>query len=104
MAIIDKGMILLEADPLGAIAALQGRIWRRVIDKGELAAVERAHGVISTKLLAGRTVVHVHSDASPGVEWAPVEADLEDVYFCTMAGHFGQRDDQATRRDLAVAR
>ena len=104
MAIIDKGMILLEADPLGAISALQGRIWRRVIDKGELAAVERAHAVISTKLLAGRTVVHVHGDASPGAEWAPVEADLEDVYFCTMAGHFGQRDNQLTRREPAVAR
>src|SRR5919107_577868 len=59
MAIIDRGEILLEAEPLQAVAALQGRIWRRVIDRSELAEVERAHAVISTKLLAGRTVVRV---------------------------------------------
>ena len=86
MAIINKGQILLEAEPLGAIAALQGRVWRRVIDKGQLAEVERAHAVISTKLLAGRTVVHVHADHSPGAGWDSVEADLEDVYFTTMSG------------------
>src|SRR5687767_13237139 len=53
MAIIDRGTILLEADPLGAIGALQGKIWRRIIDRAELETVERAHAVISTKLLAG---------------------------------------------------
>jgi ABC-type multidrug transport system ATPase subunit len=92
MAIIDKGSILLEADPLSAIAALQGRIWRRVIEKHELAAVEREHSIISTKLLAGRTLVHVHSESSPGTGWHDVEADLEDVYFSTMAA---QRSSEA---------
>ena len=88
MAIIDRGTILLEADPLRAIAALQGRIWRRVIDRSDLERVERAHTVISTKLLAGRTVVRVYSDATPAGEWQLVEPDLEDVYFSTMTGHF----------------
>ena len=103
MAIIDKGTILLEGDPLAAIAALQGRIWRRVIDKSALADVERAHAVISTKILAGRTVVHVYGDASPGAEWTTVEADLEDVYFCTMAGHSGRSDKRRGPALLAVA-
>ena len=102
MAIIDKGRILLEADPLAAIASLEGRIWRRVIDRSDLAAVEHAHAVISTKLLAGRTVVHVYADASPGAAWTLVEADLEDVYFCTMAGHAVQADEQRGRSLLAV--
>jgi ABC-2 type transport system ATP-binding protein len=88
MAIIDRGTILLEADPLRAIAALQGKIWRRVIDRSDLERVERAHTVISTKLLAGRTVVRVYSDTTPAGEWQLVEPDLEDVYFSTMAGHF----------------
>ena len=85
MAIIAHGEILLEAEPLSAIAALQGRIWRRVIDKGELAEVEREHRVISTKLFAGRTVVRVYGDTTPGAGFESVEADLEDVYFTTMA-------------------
>ena len=66
MANIDRGEILLEAEPLRAVDELKGRIWRRVIERSALLEVEREHTVISTKLLAGRTVVHVHGDASPG--------------------------------------
>jgi len=91
MAIIDRGEILLEAEPLGAIEQMRGRIWRRVIEKSALAQVEREHDVISTKLLAGRTVVHVHADALPGAGFEAAEPDLEDVYFSTMAGHIGRR-------------
>ncbi|HEX8671856.1 MAG TPA: ABC transporter ATP-binding protein [Longimicrobium sp.] len=94
MAIIDRGEILLEAEPLSAVAALQGRIWRRVIARDELARVEEEHAVISTKLLAGRTVVHVHSSTSPGAGFEPVEAKLEDVYFSTMARYYGQPADK----------
>src|SRR3712207_9380382 len=36
MAIIDQGEILLEAEPLRAVADLHGRVWRRVIAKQEL--------------------------------------------------------------------
>ncbi|HEX7176062.1 MAG TPA: ABC transporter ATP-binding protein [Pyrinomonadaceae bacterium] len=94
MAIIDRGEILLEAEPLGAIEEMRGRIWRSVIEKGALAEVERAHAVISTKLLAGRTVVHVFSDAAPDPGFEPAEPDLKDVYFSTMAGHIGRRREQ----------
>src|SRR5687767_7119180 len=90
MAIIDRGEILLEAEPLGAIEEMRGRIWRRVIEKSALAEVEREHAVISTKMLAGRTVVHVYGD-TPGAGFDAVEPDLEDVYFSTMAGHIGRR-------------
>ncbi|AKJ02489.1 hypothetical protein ATI61_108122 [Archangium gephyra] len=94
MAIIDQGELLLEAEPLRAVAGLHGRIWRRIISKHELPAVEREHAVISTKLLAGRTVVRVFSDTAPGPGFEPVEPDLEDVYFSTMAGHLGRRREQ----------
>ena len=95
MAIIDRGEILLEAEPLRAVEELQGRIWRQGIDRRVLGEVETEHAVISTKLLAGRTVVHVHSETSPGAGFEPVEPDLEDVYFSTMAGHVGRRAELA---------
>jgi ABC-type multidrug transport system ATPase subunit len=101
MAIIDKGAILLEAEPLRAIDELRGLVWRRVVAKDELPAFEREHAVISTKLLAGRTVVHVYSDTSPGAGFEPAEADLEDVYFSTMSGYYGPFGVQP---ELAVAR
>ncbi|MCR5889998.1 ABC transporter ATP-binding protein [Hymenobacter sp. J193] len=90
MAIIHQGRILLEAQPLEAVAALNGRIWRRMVEKSELPRLEQEHRVISTKLLSGRTLVHVYSPEAPGPGFELVQADLEDVYFSTMAGHFGQ--------------
>jgi ABC-2 type transport system ATP-binding protein len=98
LAIIDRGTILLEAEPLRAVAAMRGRIWQRVLDKTdvktELQELERAQSVISTKLLAGRTIVRVHSLTSPGAGFDPVEPDLEDVYFSTMAGHYATPDEE----------
>jgi ABC-type multidrug transport system ATPase subunit len=91
MAIIDQGEILLEAEPLQAVDGIRGRIWRRVIAKDELSAMEREHAVISTKLLGGRTVVHVYSEGAPDAGFEPTEPDLEDVYFSTMAGNIGRR-------------
>ncbi len=89
MAIIDRGQILLEAEPLAAVAALRGRVWRRVVEKAELPELERAHAVISTKLLAGRTVVRAYGGERPGAGFEPAEPDLEDVYFSTLAGLAG---------------
>ena len=91
MAIIDRGEILLETEPLRAVGELRGRIWQRLTSKQELPALERAHAVISTKLLAGRTLVRIVSDGTPGEGFETAEPDLEDVYFSTLAGHMGRR-------------
>ena len=62
-----------------------------MISKAELPALEQKRAVISTKLLAGRTLVRVHSDGAPGPGFEAAEPDLEDVYFCAMAGRIGRR-------------
>ncbi len=90
MAIIDRGEILLEAEPLRAMDELRGRIWRRIVSRAELEALERELPVISTKLLAGRTIVHVYAASSPGAAFEPVDPALEDVYFSVMGGHHGR--------------
>jgi ABC-2 type transport system ATP-binding protein len=89
MAIINQGEILLQAEPLRAVEQLKGKIWRCVIAKDELAEMEKMHSVISTKLLSGRTLIHIYSDSVPGTRFESVSPDLEDVYFCTMARHIG---------------
>src|SRR5687768_3970974 len=94
MAIIDRGEILLQAEPLKAVDDLRGRIWRRVVSREDLPALERDHAVISTKLLAGRAVARIHSDASPGADFEAAEPDVEDVYFSTMSGRIGRRRGQ----------
>ncbi len=89
MAIINKGQILQEAEPLKAVDGLQGMIWRRIVEKSKLSALAREHKIISTKLLGGRTVVHIYSEEDPGNGFERVAPHLEDVYFTTMAGHIG---------------
>jgi ABC-2 type transport system ATP-binding protein len=91
MAIIDRGEILLEAQPSQAIAELRGHIWRKTVTREELNTIESEQRVISTKLLAGRTIVHVYDDSSPGAGFETVEHDMKDVYFTVMARHHGTR-------------
>ncbi len=83
MAIISHGRVLAEGDPADALRDVEGKIWRRKIAKGDLAAVQQEHNVITTKLVAGQTIVHVFSDAQPS-GFEPVSASLEDVYFSTI--------------------
>jgi ABC-type multidrug transport system ATPase subunit len=87
MAIINRGQILLEGEPLKAVEALQGKIWRTMVTKSELPKLEQEHKIISTKLLSGRTVVHTYCEGDPGTGFEAVAPDLEDVYFTTMPGY-----------------
>jgi ABC-2 type transport system ATP-binding protein len=88
MAIIRDGSILLEAKPSEAVNKLKNKIWRKVINKRDLIKFEKEYDIISTKLLGGRTVIHIYSDVVPGDVFESMEPDLEDVYFSTIAGHF----------------
>ena len=90
MAIIDRGRILKEAEPLKAVADLQGSIWRKIVKKEELPQLEQEFSIISTRLLSGRTVIHIHHEGNPGKGFEPVQPDLEDVYFSCMAGQYQQ--------------
>jgi ABC-2 type transport system ATP-binding protein len=83
MAIISKGRVLAQGDPADAMRNVEGKIWRRRIAKTDLTAVQNEHAVISTKLVAGQTVVHVFSETQPA-GFEPVTASLEDVYFSTL--------------------
>ncbi|KSB89455.1 multidrug ABC transporter ATP-binding protein [Caulobacter vibrioides] len=85
MAIICDGRIVREGAPADLIAQLEGRIWKKTIDKAELDDAKKAHQVISTRLLGGRTIIHVLADQDPGAGFAPVTGGLEDVYFSTLA-------------------
>lgn len=98
MAIIDKGRILLEEEPLHAVREMEGRVWERLVPKDELPAIEREYDVLSTKLLAGRTVVRVSSDSRPSPAFHAVEPELHDVYFSVLGGHHGRPAAEAAAR------
>jgi ABC-type multidrug transport system ATPase subunit len=85
MAIINEGRIVQTGAPAELLRALRGRVWRRVVNRAALADYQSRLDVISTRLRAGQTVIHVVADAPPEAGFEPVEGGLEDLYFATLA-------------------
>jgi ABC-2 type transport system ATP-binding protein len=84
MAVLANGRVQLQGKPADLIASTRGKVWRKTIPHSELSAYQTDHEVISTRLFAGETIVHVLADTKPkGFE--PVEGGLEDVYFATLS-------------------
>ena len=85
MAVLAGGKIQLEGAPAHLMDQLNGRVWKKTIDKEALEDHRAKYEVISTRLFAGKTVIHVLSDRRPGEGFEPVAGGLEDVYFSTLS-------------------
>jgi ABC-2 type transport system ATP-binding protein len=90
MAIIDLGRVLFAGAPDAAVGELSGRIWSRAITKAELPDYEQRCQVISSKLVAGRPLIHVLSESAPE-GFAPATPDLEDVFFSRIAANRAEK-------------
>lgn len=86
MAIIHGGRVLYAGAPDAAVSGLNGHIWQRFVEKAHLADFEQRFKVISTKMIAGRTLIHVFAEDDPADGFTPVPADLEDVFFSHVKG------------------
>ena len=87
MAIMNKGQVLLTGRPAEAIAALADHVWKKQVDKAQLAAYETRHNVLHTRLVGGRPVIHVFSAEQPDEGFERVAPGLEDVYFRKLRQH-----------------
>jgi ABC-2 type transport system ATP-binding protein len=85
MAILAGGKLVRQGAPEELRREMQGKVWRAIIARDALDAARQSYKVISERLVGGRTVIHVLSDAQPGADFALVEGGLEDVYFSTLA-------------------
>jgi ABC-2 type transport system ATP-binding protein len=84
MAVLANGRLQLEGKPTELIASTRGKVWKKTINHAELDDYQSKFEVISTRMFAGNTIIHVLSDSQPqGFE--PVEGGLEDVYFSTLS-------------------
>jgi ABC-type multidrug transport system ATPase subunit len=81
MAIIADGRVRLTGEPRETIRSLDGRVWRRTIDKAALGAYRERYTVLSTRLSGGATLIHILADARPEDGFECIAPDLEDVYF-----------------------
>jgi ABC-2 type transport system ATP-binding protein len=85
MAVLAAGKIQLEGAPLDLIARSCGTVWAKTIERDQMADYAAAHEIISTRLFAGRTIIHILSENDPGNGFTAVDGGLEDVYFSTLA-------------------
>jgi ABC-2 type transport system ATP-binding protein len=86
MAIIHLGKVLFSGAPDRAVVSLEGKVWRKSIERDRVADYASRMQVISNKLVAGRPQIHVYADALPEEGFVPVAPDLEDVFFSSIAG------------------
>jgi ABC-type multidrug transport system ATPase subunit len=84
MAVLAGGRLLRQGSPSSLVRELEGRVWRKVVDKADLPALAQIAPVISTRLSAGRTMAHLLSETSPGPGFEAVQGGLEDVYFAAL--------------------
>jgi len=85
MAVMAAGRIQLEGAPLDLIARSRGTVWAKTIPRERLDDYRETHELISTRLFAGRTIIHILADSDPGDGFSAVEGGLEDVYFATLS-------------------
>jgi ABC-type multidrug transport system ATPase subunit len=85
MAIIAGGRIVGQGAPSDLVRNLTGRIWRKTIPREELEPSRARFNIISTRLTAGQTLIHVLADNRPDPAFEPVPGGLEDVYFATLS-------------------
>ncbi len=87
MAIISGGRLLLSGEPQEAIAALEGRVWRRWVTKATLPEYKERYTVLATRLVGGHPEIHVYAEECPEPGFAAVAPGLEDVYFHQLRRH-----------------
>lgn len=85
MAIICLGEVVAKGNPNELTSHVQGKIWTKSIEKGELEEYKNNLKVISTHLKAGKTVINVYNDERPDDSFEESPGNLEDVYFTQIA-------------------
>ncbi len=86
MAIINQGKMIYAGNTNEAVEELHGLIWEKLIDKSELSSYSQEFNIISTRLVAGKPLIHILHPEDPGNQFTMVDADLEDVFFTKVAG------------------
>ncbi len=84
MAILAGGRVVLEGEPAGLIAGLDGRLWRKTVPKSAVKDYRASHDLIASRLFGGQAQVYVLAEGRPEQGFEPASPDLEDVYFSVL--------------------
>ena len=86
MAIILNGEVQVMGEPIELIKALNGKVWKGLVDKKDVTKIEEENQVISSRLHMGKVQVRIFSDIPVDHGFEKVEAEIEDLYFSTIHG------------------
>lgn len=89
MAIMGNGEIVVRDAPENLIERVEGKVWRKKIDKSDLDAVKADLPFLSSRYLMGGVIVSVLSDTNPGAGFEKDDVKLEDAYFAHLNGLVG---------------
>ena len=81
MAIINKGEVVAKGNPQHFIDDLKGKVFSKIIDKSELENYKNQYRIISNKLTAGKTEIHITNSDANIAGFEQCTPNLEDVYF-----------------------
>lgn len=81
MAIMNQGKVLFTGKTEDALALLKGKVWEKTVEKTDLPELQKKYKVISSKLVAGKPLIHIFSEQNPGEAFTGAEETLEDVFF-----------------------
>ncbi len=81
MAIMNFGEIVYHGAPDTAINELQDKVYQKIIELQELEEYASRYSIISNKMVGGKPLIHISSDANPGDGFEKVKPNLEDVFF-----------------------
>ena len=84
MAILGDGKIIANGNPIELKAKLEGKIWRKIINKTELENYKNRFEVISTRLHSGKTQIQVLANSNPENGFESMTPDFESLYFSTL--------------------
>ncbi len=81
MAVFNEGRILAQGNPQELSATLDGKIFKKHIEKSELEKYENEYTVLSNYLRGGQFFVNIYSDGNPGGGFEQMNNGLEEFYF-----------------------
>ena len=81
MAIIGEGQVIARGNPESLIDKIRNSVWRKKVEKDQVAGLKEKYKVLATRLLMGGVVISVLSDETPEPGFEKADPTLEDAYF-----------------------
>ena len=86
MAIMGDGEIVARDAPETLIQRVEGKVWRKKIEKADLESVKADMPFLSSRYLMGGVIVSILADGKPGAGFEQGDVTLEDAYFAHLNG------------------